>query len=89
MKNEIFREPLESLGRLYVYTWNENSLFRMQWVYSIEWTKGGKIPKIWITSYACWQRQTIDDAQFEQVDNVPLDIPTSEGLLYRLAEHTG
>jgi hypothetical protein len=88
MKDEIFREPLESLGPLCVYTRNEHSLFQMQWVYSIEWAEGGKFPKIWIISYTCWQRKT-SDAQFEQVDNVPFDIPMSEGLLNQLAEHAG
>ena len=85
MKDEIFREPLEGDNSLYVYIWNEHSLFQMQWAYSIEWSKDGG-PKIWVTSYRCWQRQT-PDAQFEKVDDVPFDIPMSEWILYRLAEH--
>jgi hypothetical protein len=88
MKDEIFREPLESLGPLCVYTWNEHKLFQMQWVYSIEWLEGAKLPKLWIMSYTCWQRQT-PDAPFEEVDQVPFDVPMSESILYRLAEHAG
>jgi len=87
MKDKVYRKPLEGDRSLYVYIWNEHDLVQMQWVYSIEWsTEGG--PKIWITSYSCWQRQD-PSAQFEKVDAIPFDIPMSEGLLYRLAEHAG
>jgi len=87
MKDKVYRKPLEGDSSLYVYIWNEHDLVQMQWVYSIEWsTEGG--PKIWITSYSCWQRQD-PSAQFEKVDAIPFDIPMSEGLLYRLAEHAG
>lgn len=85
MKDEIFRQPLESLGRLCTYTWNEHWLFQMQWVYSIEWPEGGENPKMWIVSYTCWQRETPDEP-FKQVNQIPFDVPMSESILYRLAE---
>jgi hypothetical protein len=88
MKDEIYREPLaKSDNPIFVYIWNEHSLVQMQWVYSIEWLKDGG-PTIWIMSYCCWQRQT-PSAQFEKVDDVPFDVPVSDWLLYRLAEHAG
>ena len=87
MKDEVYRKPLEGDSSLYVYTWNEHELVQMQWAYSIEWSRDSG-PKIWITSYSCWQRQD-PSAQFEKVDSVPFDIPMSDGLLYRLAEHAG
>jgi hypothetical protein len=87
MRDEIYRKPLESTGRLHVYVWNEHELVQMQWVYCVEWSNDGP-PKIWITSYTCFQRQD-PSAQFEEVDAIPFDIPMSEGLLYRLAEHAG
>jgi hypothetical protein len=87
MKDEIYREPLESGSPLHVYIWNEHDLVQMQWVYCVEWSNAGP-PKIWITSYTCFQRQTLS-AEFERVEDLPFDIPMSEGLLYRLAEHAG
>jgi hypothetical protein len=88
MKDEIYREPLvKGDNPIYVYIWNEHSLVQMQWVYTIEWSKDGG-PRIWILSYICWQRQTPSD-QFEKVDDVPIDIPVSDWLLSRLAEHAG
>ena len=88
MKDEIFRHPLENLGPLCVYTWNEHSLFQMQWTYAVEWAELGKHPKIWIMSYRCWQRKNTD-APFEEVDQVPFDVPMSDSILYRLAEYAG
>jgi hypothetical protein len=87
MKDEIYRKPFQGDNGLYVYVWNGHDLVQMQWAYSIEWSQGGG-PRIWISSYTCGQRQT-PSAPFEEVDNLPFDIPMSEGLLYRLAEHAG
>src|SRR5437016_1525349 len=87
MKDEIYRKPLEADSSIYIYIWNEHDLVQMQWVYSVEWSSEGG-PTIWITSYSCWQSRATS-AEFEKVDSVPFDIPMSEGLLYRLAEHAG
>jgi hypothetical protein len=87
MKDEIYSEPLESGSQLHVYVWNEHDLVQMQWVYCVEWSNDGP-PKIWITSYTCFQRRTLS-AKFERVEDLPFDIPMSEELLYRLAEHAG
>jgi hypothetical protein len=85
MKDEIFREPLEGDDGYYVYNWNEPNLFQMQWTYNIEWPAGGK-PTIWIHSYQCWQRATMEDA-WKEVENLPFDIPMSDSILHRLTEH--
>jgi hypothetical protein len=87
MKDDIYRKPLQGDNGLYVYVWNEHDLVQLQWNYSIEWSQGGG-PRIWISSYTCWQRQT-PSAPFHEVENLPFDIPMSEGLLSRLAEHAG
>jgi hypothetical protein len=88
MRHEIFREPLESVGRFFIYDWTEHSLFRMQWLYLLEWPEGRGFPEIWVTSYTCWQRQT-PDLPFEEVDQLPFDVPMSASILERLAEHAG
>jgi hypothetical protein len=88
MKDETFREPLKTVGRFFVYDWNEHNLFRMQWLYLIDWPEDGGAPRIWITSYTCWQRQT-PDAPFEEIDQIPFDVPMSTSILQRLAEHAG
>ena len=88
MKDEVYREPLESLkNRFCEFTLNEHDLFQMRWTYTVEWGKTGR-PKIWIVSYVCWQRKT-KDVPFEQVENLPIDIPISEQILDRMAEHAG
>ena len=87
MKDEIYRKPFQGDNGLYTYVWNEHALVQMHWQYSVEWPQGGG-PKIRIWSYTCFQRQTIS-AAFQRVENLPFDIPMSEGLLCRLAEHAG
>ena len=88
MKAETYREPLEKGDNpIFVYNWHEHSLVQMQWTYSVEWLEGSG-PKIWILSYCCWQRQTPAD-QFQKVDDIPLEIPMSNWLLYQLAQHAG
>lgn len=59
MKDKILRAPLDGDNGYYVYTWNEPNLFQMQWTYGVEWPAGGK-PTIWIYSYTCWQRPTME-----------------------------
>jgi len=88
MKDEIFRQPLENVGRSFVYDWTGHRLFRMQWHYLIDWPEDGKSPRICVTSYTCWQRQT-PDASFEEVDQLPFDVPISTSILQQLAEHGG
>jgi hypothetical protein len=85
MKDEIFREPLESDNGYYVYTWNEPNLFQMQWSYGVEWPASGK-PTIWIHSYRCWQRPTMEEP-WKEVENLPFDIPMSDSILSRLTGH--
>jgi hypothetical protein len=87
MKDEVYRKPFQGDNGLYIYVWNEHDLVQMQWFYSVEWSRGGK-PKIWIWSYRCFQRRNLS-AEFEEVDAVPFDIPMTEELLYRLAQHAG
>jgi len=87
MKDVIFRKPLERNTGPCVYTWNASDHFQMQWDYSIEWSENTG-PKIWIHGYRCWQRPSAA-AQFEQVDNLPFDIPTSKSILCGLAQHAG
>jgi hypothetical protein len=88
MKNEIFREPLENVGRIFVYDWTDHSLFRMQWQYLIDWAEDTNSPRIWITSYKCWQRQTFDEP-FVEVEQLPFDVPMSASILQRLTAHAG
>jgi hypothetical protein len=85
MKDVIFREPLEGDNGYYVYTWNEPNLFQMQWSYGVEWPAGGK-PTIWIHSYRCWQRPTMEEP-WKEVENLPFDIPMSDSILSRLTGH--
>ena len=88
MKDEIFREPIETVGRFFIYDWTEHSLFRMRWLYLIDWPDDRESPRIWITSYTCWQRST-PDSSFEEVEQLPFDVPMSPSILHRLAEHAG
>jgi hypothetical protein len=85
MHIEVFRQPLEAFHHAYEYRWVENDLVRMQWNYTIEWLPDSG-PKIWIWSYYCWQRRA-PDAPFEEVENLPFDVPMSDWILERLVDH--
>ena len=85
--NEVIRPPLEDLPEFYVYIWNENDFVQMQWFYVVEWPRNSG-PTISIMSCHVYQRWA-RDAPWERRETLPSDIPMSDSILQRLADHAG
>ena len=81
----VYRPPLSRRSSFQTFTLHVNSLCQFQWDYIIDWPCM-KQPKIWIFAYRCFQREHAS-AEFNEVDQIPFDVPVWEGLIQRITRH--
>jgi hypothetical protein len=80
----VYRDPLIENSALQTYTLQINALCQFQWDYILDWP-AGEAPKIWISTYRCFQRME-SSAEFQIAENVPFDIPVWDEVVRGIAQ---